>query len=147
MFSRKNAKTRKEACSLPPIQTVTFSSSSQLAQQSLHPTHHAPGRIMFSFGEQEKAPAKPAASKKKSRRVSLADRSRNDENAMPPSTPRALRGPTGKGGASLQAHQAFLQVRAGLWSVGSSTDFLGRLSADSLVPTASKVPWEQAAGR
>lgn len=68
---------------------------------------------MFSFNEQEQAPAKPAANKKKSsRRVSLADRSRNDENAMPPSTPgRALRGPAAGKGASLQAHQAFMQVR------------------------------------
>jgi len=77
---------------------------------------------MFSFGEQEKAPVKPAANKKKSsRRVSLADRSRNDENAMPPSTPsRAPRGPAAGKGASMQTHQAFLQVREkGCFDVGS----------------------------
>lgn len=57
---------------------------------------------MFTFGQQD-APAKTAAaSKNKSRRISLADRSsvhRNDENAAPASTtptPRRQRGPNGK---------------------------------------------------
>lgn len=66
---------------------------------------------MFSFGDQEAA-AKAAANKKKSRRVSLADRSRahNDENTMPPSTPRGHRGLAGKGASLQTQQQAFIQV-------------------------------------
>ncbi|CAM9304642.1 unnamed protein product [Ectocarpus sp. 6 AP-2014] len=64
---------------------------------------------MFSFGQQEALAKTGGANKKKpSRRISLADRSRNDENAMPPMTPRGHRGPMGKG--PLQNQQAFLQT-------------------------------------
>lgn len=80
-------------------------------------THtHSSGCVMFSFGDQE-APAKTAANKKKSRRVSLADRSRsgNDENAMP-STPRRHRGLAGKGASLQTQQQAFIQVCVRVWS-------------------------------
>ncbi|CAN0555362.1 unnamed protein product, partial [Ectocarpus sp. 12 AP-2014] len=64
---------------------------------------------MFSFGQHEASAKTEGANKKKpSRRISLADRSRNDENAMPPLTPRGHRGPMGKG--PLQNQQAFLQT-------------------------------------
>lgn len=86
----------------------------QALSRAIH-AHSSGGCVMFSFGEKD-APAKTAATRKKSRRVSLADRSRsrNDENAMPPSTPRGHKGLAGKG-ASLQTQQAFIQVRVWEW--------------------------------